>query len=136
MVVNALQLLEATNATAHPPTLARDVKRVCLVLQHSNYSLQKLLLWWLCKFCLNVMLINLAIAIFSVVRDLCTSSTCLNGGTCFPTLGSFKCKCLANYTGFYCEKSLLIFFNLSHSRLFRSLHISFNSLHNIMFWYR
>ncbi|WAR00201.1 NOTC1-like protein, partial [Mya arenaria] len=37
------------------------------------------------------------------VKDDCTSSTCLNGGTCMDAIGSFICTCPTGYMGYRCD---------------------------------
>lgn len=37
------------------------------------------------------------------VTDECASAPCLHGGTCIDDTNSFRCDCLAGYTGKFCE---------------------------------
>ena len=43
------------------------------------------------------------IILFMLLLDYCNSVTCYNGGTCYSTIGSFKCVCTAAYTGPSCQ---------------------------------
>lgn len=38
--------------------------------------------------------------------DYCTSSPCLNGGTCVQEVGGYTCKCPSGYTGPNCEEEI------------------------------
>lgn len=40
--------------------------------------------------------------------DLCSSFTCLNGGTCMNTIESFACECVEGFTGETCEEDLCL----------------------------
>ena len=38
----------------------------------------------------------------------CSSSPCLNGGTCTDGVNSYSCKCVAGYTGKDCETGIAL----------------------------
>ena len=40
--------------------------------------------------------------------EICTSTTCLNGGTCQDTPDSYVCNCVDGYTGQQCEDGELL----------------------------
>lgn len=41
--------------------------------------------------------------------DYCSTTECLNGGTCIPLLGGSKCNCTYGYSGPQCNKGIHVF---------------------------
>ena len=44
--------------------------------------------------------------------DECVTDPCKNGATCVDQVGSYRCNCVAGYTGSNCETSKVIFFKV------------------------